>query len=178
MGQSRSHHDIAKVFRMRQETKKTFLAQTTCGNQNYLWHSWVPEVILVPTCWLCQHQTAWQESVPKKSHFSAVVLATGLVHLGPKWCWVVQTPLPCADFFFQKLLHQENWCTLSNRNHHLGTEVKTDTESMSVVTRFPDVGSAETKLNKSFLFCLWVCEWCPGQHVGTKITSSTDQCQR
>ena len=32
--------------------RKLFLTQPTCGNQNYLWHCSVPEVILVPTCWL------------------------------------------------------------------------------------------------------------------------------
>ena len=34
--------------------EKAALAETTCGNQNYLWHCTVPEVILVPTCWVEQ----------------------------------------------------------------------------------------------------------------------------
>ena len=34
-----------------------FLAETTCGNQNYLSHRAVREVILVPTCCCCQERS-------------------------------------------------------------------------------------------------------------------------
>ena len=45
----------------------SLLFNPTCGNQNYLWHCSVPEVILVPTCCFCKCSFLWVEQPAAKN---------------------------------------------------------------------------------------------------------------